>query len=169
MTIMRAALENTLADDARGAYWDGRWATFTRFAAGRVKQNREHFYTIRLVATLSAVIVPALVGLNLAGAGGAAVRWCTFSLSLVAAVSTAVLGVFRYGDRWNLYRDLQTELLAAAWSLLNTGCERDSEWATFTRRTENAIAKYNGAYDSDLIKSGTPRAGAEGGDDPQSN
>jgi len=48
----------------------------------------------------SAITVPSLVGLNLSGTGGVIVRWITFALSLVAAVSTAFLTLYRLGDRW---------------------------------------------------------------------
>ena len=44
----------------------------------------------RGIAIVSAVIVPSLVGLNLAGVGNAVVQWSTFALSLVAAVSAAI-------------------------------------------------------------------------------
>lgn len=159
IVAMRSALADVLETGSRQAYWTGRWTTYVYLASCRVERSRRRFYAFRVVATLSAVIVPALVGLNLSGAGGTAVRWCTFSLSLVAAVCTAVLGLFRFGDRWNLYRDLQTELLAAGWTLVSAPSQ-SKYWPGFMQATENAIAKYNGAYDNDLIRHLNASAGA---------
>ena len=67
--------------------------------------NRKQFYGLRLAAVISAIIVPSLVGLNLSGTGGSAVRWLTFTLSLIAALSMLLAGAHsdRTGERrWHL-------------------------------------------------------------------
>jgi hypothetical protein len=116
-------------------------------AALRVESNRKQFYGFRLTAIVSAIIVPSLVGLNLSGTGGTAVRWLTFSLSLVTALSTAILTLFRFGDRWLMYRALSNELVNAGWAIVNSPhTDLDKPWSTFTATTNAAISKYNAEY-----------------------
>jgi hypothetical protein len=159
---MRKVAELFLTDAGRLAYWSVRWEAHVVFAAGRVTSNRKPFYMLRLVAISSSVIVPSLVGLNLSGTGGVWVRWLTFGLSLVAALSTAVLALFRFGDRWFLYRSLQDDLLVAGWELIGKAPSPESEaWSVFVASTEAAIARYTGAYESEVIAAARPKdAGA---------
>src|SRR6266702_3942467 len=117
---MHEAAQVFLTDDTRRAYWTSAWESAVVRAATRVESNRKQFYGFRLTAISSAIIVPSLVGLNLSGTGGSAVRWLTFSLSLIAALSTAMLTLFRFGDRWMLYRALSGELVNAGWALVNS-------------------------------------------------
>jgi hypothetical protein len=105
------------------------------------------------VAVATTVIVPALVGLNLSGTGGTAVRWITFALSLVAALLTAVLTLFRFGDRWLMYRDLYDELIGSGWALVNSnpGSDKDEAWNAFVAATNSTIARYNVEYAAEVI------------------
>ena len=48
--------------------------------------------------------MPALVTLNLNGPARAPLSWATFAVSLLVAISAAVEGFFRYGERWRHYR-----------------------------------------------------------------
>jgi Protein of unknown function (DUF4231) len=150
MRAMHAVLKPLHQDPARDAFWTARWETYLLLAARRVSSNRKQFYGLRAVAVISSVIVPSLVGLNLAGTGGIVVRWLTFALSLIAATSTATLALFRFGDRWFLYRDLQNELLRCGWILI-AQFEAATAWLAFVAATDTAIDKYNGAYEADLI------------------
>jgi hypothetical protein len=112
---------------------------------------------MRGVAAVSAVTVPALVGLNLAGTGKTWIRWITFGLSLVAALSVALLAMFRVGDRWFLYRDLQDTLLTTGWKYVtDSATDREAAWTGFVAGTEGAISRYNSSYETELI---TPARG----------
>jgi hypothetical protein len=161
MRAMHAVVRSRTQDPAQDAFWTSRWETYLELAAKRVDSNRESFYRLRAVAVISSVIVPSLVGLNLSGSGGEWVRWITFALSLVAAVSTATLALFRFGDRWFLYRDLQNDLLQCGWTYVG-GIERGDQttWDAFVASTNTAIQKYNGSYETEL---GAGRDGQDGG------
>jgi hypothetical protein len=149
---MRSSLEPALSDAGRAAYWRSRWEPTVTLAAERVELNRKVFYWLRGVAVASAVIVPSLVGLNLAGTGGVWVRWITFALSLVAALSVALLALFRVGDRWFLYRDLEDVLLKAGWALVtHPGGDVEAAWEAFRSATERAITSYNTSYETEVI------------------
>ncbi len=124
----------------------------------RVEGNRKQFYGLRLAAVISAIIVPSLVGLNLSGTGGSAVRWLTFTLSLIAALSTAILTLFRFGDRWLMYRALSSSLMSAGWALVNSPPADSKAWTRFTSATEVAKARYNAAYQTAVILATQPRA-----------
>jgi hypothetical protein len=112
---MRTAAKPFLTNEARKVYWAQAWELTVVRAATRVESNRKEFYGLRLAAIISAITVPSLVGLNLSGAGGSAVRWLTFALSLIAALSTAILTLFRFADRWVMYRALSNGLMSAGW------------------------------------------------------
>lgn len=91
-------------------YWDTRWFHETTFMWRRVDDNRTRFYTFRTISGIASVLVPALIGLNLIGNVGAAVRWVTFALSVFAGIAAAMSGLFRSGDRWTMNRRHLTPL-----------------------------------------------------------
>ena len=162
---MRNAAKPFLTDEARKVYWAQAWERTVVHAASRVESNRKQFYGLRLTAIISAITVPSLVGLNLSGTGGSAVRWLTFALSLIAALSTAILTLFRFGDRWLMYRALSNSLMGAGWALVNSlespATELDA-WARFTAATDAAKASYNTAYQTAVILAAEPKVNDHG-------
>ena len=157
---MHSAARPFLTSDARIAYWSQVWELEVIRAALRVESNRKQFYGFRLIAMTSAIIVPSLVGLNLSGTGGTAVRWLTFALSLVAALSTAILTLFRFGDRWLMYRTLSNELISAGWALVNSPhTDVDKPWYAFTAATNSAVSRYNAEYAAEVITATQPKLG----------
>jgi Protein of unknown function (DUF4231) len=82
-------------------------------AAGRA---RRRYYTPRLVTVLGAVVIPALLLLNLTGNAETAVDWTTFAISLLVAASAAIDGFFRFGTRWRHYRGTVERLKFEGWS-----------------------------------------------------
>ena len=159
LRVMHGAAEPFLTTDARVAYWSQVWELEIIRAMRRVESNRKQFYGFRLTAISSAIIVPSLVGLNLSGTGGTTARWLTFSLSLVAALSTAILALFRFGDRWLMYRALSNELINAGWAMVNSPhTDLDKPWAAFTSATNAAISRYNAEYATEVITAAQPRS-----------
>jgi len=155
---MRHAAEPFLTGEARKVYWAKAWELAVVHAVTRVEGNRKQFYGLRLAAVISAITVPSLVGLNLSGTGGSAVRWLTFALSLIAALSTAILTLFRFGDRWLMYRALSNGLMSAGWALVNSPATDAEAWTRFTAATEAAKARYNVAYQTAVILAAQPKA-----------
>jgi hypothetical protein len=164
LRAMHAAAKPFLTTNARVAYWAQVWEIEVIRAALRVESNRKQFYGFRLTAIVSAITVPSLVGLNLSGTGGTAVRWLTFSLSLVTALFTAILTLFRFGDRWLMYRALSNELVNAGWAIVNSPhTDLDKPWSTFTATTNAAISKYNAEYATEVITAAEPKPGNQQG------
>jgi hypothetical protein len=83
----------------------------------------------------------------------------TFSLSLIAALSAAILTLFRFGDRWLMYRTLKSELINAGWALVNSPyTDLDKPWSAFTVVTNDAISKYDAEYAAEVISVAQPKS-----------
>lgn len=90
-----------------------RWLDQMSWFEGKAHQSQKRYYTLRLVAIVGGLIVPALVSLSTRHAQvTSAVAWTTFALSLCVGIAVAVDGFFNYGGRWRQYRRT-TELLKA--------------------------------------------------------
>jgi hypothetical protein len=92
-----------------------RWLEYLIWMESAAQRTRFRYYTLRCIIAVGAVIVPALVSLNVVGAAKAAILWVTFAVSLVAGISTALDGFFHLGDRWRHYRVRVEELKAEGW------------------------------------------------------
>jgi hypothetical protein len=142
-------------NEVRTARWE-EWKYYLVHATWREAGNKKGFYHLRLVALVAGIAVPSLVGLNLAGAGGAVVRWLTFGLSLVAAIATGVIALYRMGDRWLMYRRLMDNLMAIGYTLVDkysTDPKQQQEaWTEFTNATDQALANYNRTYEAAVIQ-----------------
>jgi len=149
---MHNAVQDLLSENkSRQASWH-EWQYQLLHAAQQQSARKKEFYRMRLIAVVSAITVPSLVGLNLSATGGAVVRWITFALSLVAAVSTAFLALYRLGDRWFMYRKLRDDLLKAGWDLVNyPRTEHEKGWEAFIAATGAAIDQYNATYGKVII------------------
>jgi hypothetical protein len=158
---MHNAAKPFLTDEAREVYWAQAWELTVVHAATRVESNRKQFYGLRLAAIISAITVPSLVGLNLSGADGSAVRWLTFALSLIVALSTAIITLFRFADRWLMDRALSNSLMSAGWALVNSPTTKQDAWDQFTAATDAAMARYNAAYQTAVILPAEQNAGSQ--------
>ncbi len=166
INAMQEAIQPLLNNNqARNARWED-WKYNLIHATWRERGNKRTYYRLRIVSLTSAITVPSLVGLNLAGAGGVIVRWLTFALSLVAAIATGLLTLYRTGDRWLMYRRLMDDLMAIGQTLVDSS-SADSQgaqaWLAFTSATDRAIAEYNKTYEAAVIhvaQSGSSRPGS---------
>jgi histone H3/H4 len=159
-----------LTDDGKKAYW-AEWEVRIAHAATLTERNRKQVNVLRIAAITSAITVPALVGLDLSGTGGMAVRWLTFAVSLITALSIAITTLFRSADRWLMYRTLHSGLIGAGWALINSAPGDRQAWSRFTAETSAAIARYDAAYQAAVIQvaQATPPATttAEANPDPR--
>src|SRR5215831_10086546 len=96
---------------AQQDYWNTVWASAVDKNFRKLQNMRKWFYSLQGASTAAAIIVPALVGLNLSGSGGVTVRWVTFAVGLIGALCSSFLQLFRFGPRWRLYRDCFSALL----------------------------------------------------------
>jgi hypothetical protein len=147
---------------AQQDYWNTVWASAVDKAFRKLQNNRKWFYSLQGASTAAAIIVPALVGLNLSGSGGATVRWVTFAVGLIGALCSSFLQLFRFGPRWRLYRDCYSTLLLTgrnyATSLALTQEQPTQEaWNKFQGDVDATIANYDRAYDAEIISAVQPQ------------
>lgn len=74
-------------------------------------RNRRMYYGLRLIAVVTAAIVPALVASYSSGTG----KIVAIVLGVVVAATTATEGLLHAGDRWRHYRRVVEQLKAHAW------------------------------------------------------
>jgi Protein of unknown function (DUF4231) len=98
-----------------------RWLEPLLWMEAAAQRTRKRYYALRGVIALGAVIVPALVSLNVIGAAKTAILWVTFGVSLVVGMSAALEGFFRLGERWRHYRRRVEELKAEGWNYYELG------------------------------------------------
>jgi len=166
IAAMQEAIQPLLTGDkVRTARWED-WKYNLVHATWRERGNKRGFYRLRLVALVSGIAVPSLVGLNLAGTGGVVVRWLTFGLSLVAAIATGILTLYRTSERWLMYRRLMDNLMAIGYTLVDhystNPHQEQVAWTQFTTATDQAIADYNRTYEAAVIQvavSGSSQSG----------
>jgi hypothetical protein len=148
-------------DHVQSLFWTLVWQRAVRTAAAKLHSNRVRLYFFQATATAAAVTIPALVGLNLNGSGGTAVRVASFVVGLIGALATAALQLFRYGPRWRLYRDYYHDLITLgrqfAAGVATAGSCPPEEWEKFRVEVISVIEKYDAAYDSDIITPTQPR------------
>jgi hypothetical protein len=92
-----------------------RWLEPLLWMEDAAQRTRKRYYVLRSTIAVGAVLVPALVSLNVIGAAKTAILWVTFAVSLVVGISAALEGFFHLGERWRHYRRRVEELKAEGW------------------------------------------------------
>lgn len=100
-----------------------RWLDQVLWMERRANAARDRYYALRLTTIVGGVILPALVSLNVSDSAtaGPIVRWTTFGLSLMVALTAAVEEFFHYGERWRHYRRTVEWLKSEGWEYFQLG------------------------------------------------
>lgn len=144
-----------------------RWLNQIDFMERQAYVQQRCYYVFRVAALVGGVIVPALVSLNADGRGGEWVRWLTFSLSLVVAISVAVEGFFRFGERWRHYRRTSEMLKSEGWSFFQKSGPYQAypsladAYPTFAAQVEAMSRQEVDTYITQIARQRAPSAGAE--------
>jgi Protein of unknown function (DUF4231) len=93
----------------------GRWLDQVDWAENKAASAQKWYRRLRLVTITGGVIIPALVGLNVAGTASEGIRWAVFALGLIVALAASIEGFFHYSDRWPHYRRLAELLKSEGW------------------------------------------------------
>jgi hypothetical protein len=170
---MHEAATTLLSVPSREAFWCQSWESSVFKAAGNEASNREKYYLLRFTALFSVLLVSTSAAISVAatGVGAESIRMATFILSLIAALSTGAISIFRPVERWMVYRKLLAGLLEAGWTLIASidaggpseiapdvpasakGAGHDA-WAVFRASTEALQRKYEKDYVTFLIAPG---------------
>jgi hypothetical protein len=102
--------------DRQEQFLRSRWLDQVLWMERAASSARRRYYALRLFTVLGAVVIPALLSLNLTGNVDTAVDWATFAISLLVAASAAVDGFFHFGTRWRHYRATVERLKSEGWS-----------------------------------------------------
>lgn len=133
--------------DLQKRFMKARWLDQVLWLEGKSSSSRDRFYRLRMATIVGGVIIPALVSLNIGGKVGEAVRWLSFGVSQLVAISAASEEFFRYGDRWHQYRNTSEGLKIEGWQFFQltgpyqTLQNHSTAYTTFADRVETIIKK----------------------------
>jgi hypothetical protein len=147
-----------LSDEQRH-FMRSRWLESILWMEGAAQRTRGRYYAFRLVTVVGAVVVTALVSVNVVGNVESVVSWITFGVSLTVAVCAAAEGFFRFGERWRHYRALVEELKAEGWSFYELsgdyrieGASHQNTFPAFVERVNALLRRETEAFIADIAK-----------------
>ncbi len=139
--------------DHQELYLRGRWLDQVLWMESAAGKARRRYYSLRLLTVLGAVVIPALVSLDLSGNSEDVVGWLTFAISLVVAASAAVEAFFHFGARWRHYRGTVERLKSEGWTYAELsgaynkpGATHDGAFQDFVGRVEQTLGQESTAY-----------------------
>jgi len=144
--------------DLQQHFLKSRWLGQVLWMGGKASQCQAWHYALRVTAILGGVVVPALVGLQPANGTIPFLRWATFSISLVVAMSVALEGFFRFGERWRHYRRSVESLQAEGWEFFQlcgayAAVEKHADaYPEFARRVEELLRSEVEVYVTQVVK-----------------
>jgi len=122
-----------------------RWVDQLEWMGRAANRAQRRYYRLRVIMVIGAVVVPALVGLNVRGGIANALLWVTFALGLVLGCATAVDQFFDFGERWRHYRRTSERLKAEGWLFLELAGDYEGApnhgavFARFAKRVEDLL------------------------------
>lgn len=134
-----------------------RYLNYMDWLESAASRNRRWYYGLRLTATITAAIVPALVVADL-GDGG---KIAAAVLGVVVAASTATEGFLHLGERWRHYRVVVELLKAEAWLFAQqagryVGVPHRAGYTAFVERAEALIHDEVREYVSTVVAERAP-------------
>jgi Protein of unknown function (DUF4231) len=150
--------------DGQRRYLELRWKPQVIAAKKRVAGNRVQYYGWRLPVILGAVALPPLASPTV---DSVSVRWAALVVSLIVAFCAGVEGLFRFGNRWRLYRKLLDQLRAEGWAFAYSVGQayrpaqpsKEAAFTAFVRRCEDILRRYGEEYITDVLVLGAPDRG----------
>ena len=114
-------------DDLQKRFIRSRWLDQMHWMSAKSKSAQKKYYILRLIAIVGGVIVPALVSMNISNEEVMIyIRYITFIISLLVAISVTVEEFFHYGERWRHYRNTAERLKIEGWEFFQlSGSYRD--------------------------------------------
>jgi Protein of unknown function (DUF4231) len=137
-----------------------RWLDQVLWLEKKASRCQRWYYILRLIAIMGGVIVPTLVGLNLANNQFAAgfIQWTTFGLSMIVAISVATEEFFHFGERWRHYRSTSERLKIEGWQFFQLAGpyqnfkDHKEAYSSFATRTESIHQQEVDVYISEVVK-----------------
>lgn len=163
---LEAVVESLHVSPEQEHFVRSRWLENVLWMEAAAQRTRTRYFALRLTTVVGAVIVPALVSINAVGGAESAITWLTFAVSLVVAVSAAVEGFFRFGERWRHYRSLVEELKTEGWDFLELSGpykakDHEAAYPTFVERVNALLKRETQAYISEIARPAQAPAASE--------
>jgi hypothetical protein len=142
---LRAMIDAYPVSDTQREVLRERWLSQVEWMSRKAEESRSRYHVLRLTTVIGGVIVPALVSISLGRPDVDPLLWLTFGVSLVVAISAAIEGFFRYGEKWRHYRGTAEVLKSEGWQLLTgTGRYRkqsdpEEAFKTFVDQVEDIL------------------------------
>src|SRR5919197_20053 len=137
-----------------------RWLDQVLWVEKKASHCQRWYYILRLIAIVGGVIVPALVGLNLANNQFASgfVQGTTFVLSMIVAICVATEEFFHFGERWRHYRSTAERLKIEGWQFFQLAGpyqnfkDHNEAYSSFATRTESIHQQEVDVYVTEVVK-----------------
>jgi len=156
---MGSLIDSLDLPDMSRKFLRSRWLDQVLWMEKKSASAQKWYYLLRLIAIIGGVTIPALVSLNISdGPVSAYIRWTTFGLSLLVAISVAVEGFFNYGERWRHYRRTVEGLKREGWQFFQLSgpyrsCQNHAEaYPVFAGRMENMFQQEVEVYVTEVVK-----------------
>jgi hypothetical protein len=150
-----------------------RWLDQVLFAERSSGRAQRMHYSLRMIAIVGGVLIPALVGVSASASVGNTARTAAWFVGVMVAIAVAIDGFYHYGERWRHYRRLAERLKADGWlffELAGPYSRYDTHEAAMHRfcvRVEALLAEDVGAYLTSVSRDGSAAAGQDdAGDKP---
>jgi hypothetical protein len=140
-----------------------RWVDQVEWTGRAAKRAQRRYYRLRVVMVVGAVVVPALVGLNVRGGFATALLWVTFALGLVLGSATAIDQFFDFGERWRHYRQTSERLKAEGWLFLELAGEYENAaghgevFPRFAKRVEDLLREDVDSFMTQVVAPREPK------------
>jgi hypothetical protein len=125
-----------------------RWLDQLAWTERAAERANRWYHVLRATTVVGALVVPALVGLQVDGDLRPYAVGAAFSISLIVAICAGLEGFFRFGERWRHYRENAELLKSEGWSFLQlSGPYRRfnphhaAAYPTFAGRVETLIQR----------------------------
>ena len=145
--------------DLQKHFLHSRWLDQVLWMEGKADHAQKRHNLLRLTAIVGGVIVPSLVSLNISSEGTMVViRWLTFAISLLVAISVAVEEFFHYGERWRHYRRSVESLKIEGWEFFQRSGtyqsfnDHSSAYPAFAAKVEDILRHEVDVYITEVVK-----------------
>jgi hypothetical protein len=149
-----------------------RWLDQLVWFEEKAASNQRRYYTLRMVTIVGAVVVPAIVSLNVREDHVATtLAWITFGVSLVVALAAALEAFFHFGERWHIFRRTSEGLKTQGWQFFELAgpfahsSTHAGAFAAFAARVEALLQQDVDTFIRQIALEHPPEGGA--GDHPE--
>jgi Protein of unknown function (DUF4231) len=158
-----APIDDLELDERHKRYLRTRWLEQVLWTEERATQARDRYYALRLTTMTGAVLIPALVSLNVTDDTlDTTLRVVTWVVSVVVAVTAAVEQLFHFGERWRNYRRTAERLKSEGWLFFElggpySGVDHTAAFPLFVARVEELLKGDVDVYLSEIAVDRTSR------------